>query len=79
MMMCLSDMTTTDINKLIKVCNEELEKRKKEKYDNLRKNVLIALEAMAKEFPDADGAYDSDGYEINWKEIYDKIKNFEIE
>lgn len=77
MIMCLSDMTTTDINKLIKVCNEELEKRRKEKYDILRKNVLIALEAMAKEFPDASGACDSDGYEIDWEEIYDKIKRFE--
>lgn len=74
----LNEMPTKDINDLIKACREELEKRRKEKYNNLRKNVLIALEAMAKEFPDVSGAYDSDGYEIDWEDIYGRIKHFEI-
>ena len=79
MFVFLDEMPTEDINDLIKSCREELEKRRKEKYNNLRKNVLIAVEAMAKEFPDASGARDSDGYEIDWEEIYHKIKHFEIE
>lgn len=77
MMVYLNDMTTTDINKLIQACNEELGKRRKEKYDNLKKNVLIALEAMAKEFPSEYGAFNCDGYEMDWEEIYEKIKRFE--
>ena len=76
-MVCLNDMTTTDINKLIQDCRKELEKRWKERYDNLRKNVLIALEAMAKEFPNEYGAFNCDGFEMDWEEIYKKIKNFE--
>lgn len=79
MFVFLDEMPTEDIHNLIKNCREELEKRRKEKYNVLRTNILIALEAMVKEFPDASGAYNSDGYEIDWEEIYHKIKHFEIE